>query len=170
MKDVEALAGADDTDFGALVRANLKQSHFSVTDTTRQTFTTIIPLDNTIPQSTEGTQILTSGVYTMRQSSNWLRIRAEATFSTGSGDEPVVLALFRSGTAGALRAAWASVAGNNYGKTIRLFYETIPNLSSLTLNLRAGIGVAGTIYLNGGATRFFGGVMRARMTIEEIGA
>ena len=122
---------------------------------------TIIPHDSSIPQITEGTQVLTAAI-TPTSMSNILLIEFN-----GSGIGPpagaAITALFRDSIVNAL-AATASVSNNGNTLFLLRFYLTVPSLSAQTYRIRAG-------YNNGAGTinaPTFGGVCTSVLTVTEL--
>lgn len=129
-----------------------------------------IPLDNTIPQNTEGVEVITASI-TPTSATNRLRIEFEASGGT-SGALYGVAALFQDSTAGAISASCTSYVGLNLdgGIFLSLVYEMAAGTTSATtFKIRAGAS-SNVIYINGnaGGTRVFGGVSFARLRITEI--
>ena len=137
--------------------------------TTNATLTTTIPKDNTIPQNTEGTQILSASI-TPASSSNILLIEANA-WGEVSGTLSTQMALFQDSTANALAAAEGVTQQNaGYGAPVYLrYYMTAGTTSSTTFNIRVGPNTATFYFLaDSGATRLYGGVGIAVLTITEF--
>jgi hypothetical protein len=150
-------------------------------------FTSVIPYDNTIPQNTEGTQLLTASI-TPKKTTNRVRILFQATFfGDGSGGalstnkQRAIAALFQDSIANALKAQAITVneeAGSNNDiengmyNDIMMVFEHSPNTTSaVTYKIRVGPD-AGTIYINGDngslAGAVFGGVFTATLSVQEI--
>lgn len=132
------------------------------------TCTTIIPWDDTIPQSTEGTEAFTLA-YTPKFADSIIQVRA-SVFGTPAGASLMGLALFKDSNANAL------VANVNFGGTsgntiCDVYYEEVSgNTTSRTYKLRVGPHNSGTMYINGNNTggRLYGGVGHSGMQITEI--
>lgn len=134
------------------------------------TGTTIIPLDDTIPQNTEGDQYMSLAI-TPTNVNNLLRIDVVAFFTT-SLISWIIAALFQDTTANAL-AAIANYNGVATGGMPIAFtyYMTAGTTSATTFKVRAGrdASAASTVTFNGqSAARRFGGVMASSITITEI--
>ncbi|MGO4673822.1 hypothetical protein AB4Z40_13080 [Bosea sp. 2YAB26] len=127
-----------------------------------------IPIDDTIPQVGEGTQIL-SVVITPSSTTSKLRVRFRGTLSPGTAAQWLTSAMFVNGAANAVTADTVFGAAANSGYAGALEYEFTPgSTASQTITLRVGAS-AGTIALNGQtAQRFFGGAQRATLVAEEI--
>lgn len=129
-----------------------------------------IPADNTIPQITEGTQIL-SQVYTPKSTTNRVHVRVVVPLGTVTAVSDVIacVALFRNGGANAIDAKFINVVDGIGNFIAVLDFEDSPGSGSpQTYTVRAGAGAA-IILLNGDLnSRLGGGVSRASMTIEEF--
>lgn len=147
--------------------------------TTNADLTTAIPYDDTIPQNTEGTQIISQAITLNKANS---RVRLTFTgwghCSTAADDSEIwSAAIFRNGTASALAAAANSHDTNEstgsddviINTTITVRYEDAPGtVGPHTYEVNVGPR-AGTLRMNGSiSTRIFGGVARAILTIEEV--
>jgi hypothetical protein len=134
---------------------------------TMSTNTSTIPFDDTIPQSGEGTEIMTRSI-TPTSTSNKLRICAMVHLSTASTAQNTV-ALFRDSGANAL-AVSCFTAVSGYMLSIPLiFEETAPSTSSITYKIQVGNTFGGTMTINGrSGARTFGGAMISYLTVEEI--
>ena len=131
------------------------------------TGTTIMPMDDTIPQITEGDQYMTLAI-TPVSASNRLIIEVRAMFSV-SVIEWGSVALFVGSTANALAAVTTVNGGAGYGDVLDLTHKVTAGVTSeLTFKVRIGPGTASTITFNGsGGTRQFGGVAASSITITE---
>lgn len=134
------------------------------------TGTTILPVDDTIPQNTEGDQYMTLSI-TPTSSTNKLKIEVIANLSSSNTDTVMVGALFQDTTANALAAAYGARVGalNARGAINFTHYMTAGTTSSTTFKFRAGTTSAGTTTFNGaGGGRELGGVLASSITITEI--
>jgi hypothetical protein len=133
-----------------------------------------IPADDTIPQNTEGTELMTSSI-TPGNASNYLEIEWQGviTGGTGSGNAYAVAALFQDSTANSLEASaiWVQNQSLGPGQQMTLRHRMAAGTtSSTTFKIRIGT-TAGTIYINAdgsAGTRILGGVMTTRLNIKEI--
>lgn len=131
---------------------------------------TILPVDDTIPQKDEGNEIVTCAI-TPKSASNLLVIIANingvagvlSPYSWGA-------ALFQDTTAGAL-AAVVGYANASPATPMTLTYKmTAGTVSETTFKIRAGMAAAGTFYVNvvpAATGRVFGGVSSTTLTIFE---
>jgi hypothetical protein len=130
---------------------------------------TTTPMDDTIPQNTEGNEFLTRAI-TPTSSSNKLVI--DVTFYGAPSLQSIwmIVALFQDSTANALAAsvAWIPDASAIVPVTFR-HYMTAGTTSSTTFKVRAGGSAASTVTMNGvSAARFLGGVMASSITVTEV--
>lgn len=139
---------------------------------TNADLTTLIPYDDTIPQVTEGTQIL-SATITPRTTTNRVRARVViAGAQSGTGNVYMGVALFRNGAADAIAAKATHLVNNLQGShEAVLEFEHVPASTSLqTYTVRVGLN-SGTLRLNGTSTgRIYGGVQICTLILEEITA
>lgn len=140
--------------------------------TTYASLTASIPLDDTIPQNTEGTEFVTVAI-TPTSASNRLVIEANIpVFCGAAGTDGITAALFQDSTANALTVTsqGTNSAGATRGNSLYLRYEMAAGTtSSTTFKLRIG-ATSGTVYINGSnSARYFGGVAGIRISVTEIG-
>lgn len=171
--------GAGAAPFGTLVNGSLGTGMVAqIVRGSTTTFTSLsgtIPFDNTVPQNTEGDEILTVAI-TPKSTTNKLLIRAVVNLGCEQ-NQPVIIALFQDTTAGALAAASVSFEGTNdlSMSACVLEYEMAAGTTSeTTFKIRAGgrDGVSPMqAYVNGGdGIRRFGGVAVSSLTITEYKA
>lgn len=134
------------------------------------TTTTTIPNDDTIPQITEGAEFLTVTI-TPKTAISILRVTAEITCSP-SVSSNMIAAIFRDATAGALGCAFALGSGGSEVRRIVVTVEAVSgSTSATTFRLRAGMGSAGTLTINGsGGSRLLGGGALTTLTVTEFNA
>jgi hypothetical protein len=129
---------------------------------------TTIPVDDTIPQNTEGTEFMTLAI-TPTNASNKLFILVTA-FLSPSNNTNVTGALFQDSTANALTSTFITTGGT-YGLILTLqHYMTAGTTLSTTFKFRAGHSAGTTTYFNGIGSRYDGGVLNSGITIMEIAA
>lgn len=140
-------------------------------DTAAANGTTVIPVDNSIPQSGEGTQFMSLAI-TPRHAADLLLITHVGQYASSvAGNDPITVALFQDSTANALAATATSKAVAGDMITIPLMYMMqAGTTSATTFKIRAGSETAGTTYFNSenGGTRVFGGVAGSGLAITEI--
>ena len=145
--------------------------HQVVSSSAVATGTTAIPIDDTIPQITEGNEYFTNviGPY---NSTSVIRVSVRATLAQSNGANSIVLALFRDAVTGALTATAINGCGANQVFTLTLGYEMVAaSTTSITFRVRAGNATGATTTLNGAASaRLMGGVANSYIVVEEIWA
>jgi hypothetical protein len=139
------------------------------TDAAVATGTTVLPWDDSIPQSSEGTQFMSLAI-TPTSSTNKLKIEVVFNYANSTGAAAVSMALFQDATANALAAVSSQVSsGNLGGQMVLTHYMTSGTTSSTTFKVRAGPNAAQTMTFNGASgARKFGGVSASSITITEI--
>ena len=156
---------------GPLPGARLQQRR-NATGAVSASGTTVIPRDDTIPQNTEGNELLTQAI-TCRATMNLVRVSAILHLSLANGGAYVTAALFKDATASAVAAiADNGAAAEPFIMTLN-HVERAATVSAATFKVRAGkdAGAAGTttLTLNGsGGTRRYGGVSNSYLEVEEI--
>lgn len=127
-----------------------------------------IPVDDTIPQNTEGTEFMTLAV-TPTDAANKLQIDI-VIFLTGPAAKWLIVALFQDTTANALAVGAAFNETNTAGMTVKFTHHMVAGTTSATtFKVRAGCHDATAIRMNGqGAVRLWGGVVASSITITEI--
>lgn len=139
----------------------------SDSETAYTTLGTILPLDNTIPQNTEGVEILAVAI-TPKHASSILEIDFVGSF--GGFSERATAALFVDSTAAALNANGCTVTNSGQMNTIALKRVLVAgSTSARTYKIRAGSDVAADVFLNGDSiSRQYGGICTAVLTVKEI--
>lgn len=136
-------------------------------DSTALSGTTAIPLDDTIPTSSEGDLFLTSTAIVPTSAVNPLAVEAMVNISNSAQVNGAV-ALFRDSDAAAIAATQINIPFAGGGTPVPMFlYLTAGSTSSTVFKIRAGC-IAGTTYYNGYAGRYFGGVGISSIRITEI--
>jgi hypothetical protein len=132
------------------------------------TGTTTMPLDDTIPQNTEGVEYMSLAI-TPKRSDSRLVIEVVAIYGF-NGSSGIGIALFQDSTANALIAVANTTVGvNSPTQTSLKHVMTSGTTSSTTFKVRIGSGSAGTLTFNGvSGGRFFGGVAGSCITITEV--
>jgi hypothetical protein len=125
-----------------------------------------IPYDNSIPDISEGTQIL-SGSFTPASASSVLEIEA-LCFASLSAAQNAAIALFKDTDASAIAAAWHRYDSGNMQAILLRHRMASWGTTPSTLQIRGG-GASGTLYVNGNAsgTRLGGGVLLAYLRVVE---
>ena len=128
-----------------------------------------MPIDDTIPQITEGFEVITCAI-TPKSATNLLVIQANVDIGYGTVAYSGGMALFQDTTAGALAGvAWPRV--DIYLGPRALVYKMVAGTTSeTTFKIRVGPAGAATVYINsvpGDTGRVFGGVASTTLTIFE---
>ena len=133
------------------------------------TGTTTVPIDDTIPQITEGNEFMTQAI-TPTSTANRLRIEMLGHFSASVSAGQMSMALFQDATAGALAVTTNCLSANNFASIGYLSWDMIAaTTSSTTFRMRAGQGAAATITFNGASgSGLFGGSLASFMRVTEI--
>lgn len=134
------------------------------------TGTTNIPIDDTIPQITEGTQILSLAITPISATSKLLfQIVIQMATSAAT---IFSAALFQDSTANAIAVSSSLMSTANGTLSVPLnYFMTSGTTSSTTFTVRFGPDGGQTITINGaGGARRYGGVAATSITITEIAA
>lgn len=128
---------------------------------------TVIPLDDTIPQITEGTEILSATIAPSAATSK-MRVSFSAFGATSESSVALVATLVIDGAPGAQTTVAAGTGGALL--PVSFSYEHAPgDTDSHTYAVRIGPGTAGAVRLNGNMSgRLFGGTATAQLTVEEV--
>ena len=132
------------------------------------TGTTSIPLDDTIPQNTEGTEFMTLAITPKSATSKLIiQVILQVSVSTTSWSYG---ALFQDSTANAIAAGLGFTDAATSGSSVVFtHYMTSGTTSSTTFKVRAGPNGASTMTFNGASSaRLFGGVLASSITITEV--
>jgi hypothetical protein len=132
----------------------------------------VIPFDDSVPQSAEGTEIL-SVTITPRFSTSVFKIAFNGYFTLSVAGGAGGAAVFRAGTVSAIFAIGKQVESLANGRQILsgLVIDSPATTSALTYTLRVGPSGGGgaVMRMNGASTaRDFGGVSLTYMVVEEI--
>lgn len=132
------------------------------------TGTTVIPLDDTIPQITEGDQYMTQAI-TPTSAINLLRWSADVVMSN-SAVNYLIAAFFQDATANALASAIQYQGAGTAINTVPLIKTTQAlTTATVTARVRAGGSSAGTTTFNGQAgARVHGGVFNSFIEMQEV--
>jgi hypothetical protein len=125
-----------------------------------------IPVDDTAPQSGEGTPVLSHN-HTPLAQNNLLLVRIVLQLSTAGGAPSAVVALFKDSEASA-RAA-VVVDGPSLTSVALEYQMPAPNTTTIAFKVRVGDG-GGTVYVNGDSSgvRLFNTVSKSTITVEEL--
>lgn len=129
---------------------------------------TAIPLDNTPPTSSEGTEVMTKAI-TPKHVNNILKITVVVVAAPSAG-ATMTLALFQDATANSIAAVASQHPGTD-PQTITLVHTMLAGTTSATtFKVRIGSEGGQTYYFNGESSgnQLFGGVCSSTINIEEI--
>ena len=137
--------------------------------TTYASGSTIWPLDDTIPQNTDGDEFITRAI-TPTNASNILMIEAVVCAGRVSSTTGAGCGIFQDSTAACLNSGTivSSSVGNGGIPMVLRHFMAAGTTSSTTFKLRAGDEQASNFKMNGTNTRMYGGTMTSSLTITEI--
>ena len=132
------------------------------------TGTTVIPLDNTIPQITEGFEVMTLAI-TPTNASNILMVDVATFIGTPTDNAWLITALFVGTTADALATMPQYSETSNPIASVFFRHRMVAGATTeLTFRVRCGQNTAGTLSFNGHAgIGFFNGTSASSITITE---
>lgn len=132
--------------------------------------TSVIGIDDTIPQVTEGFQLL-SATITPTSASNKIEIMVLGNATQLNGDGYHIAAIFVNGAANAV-ASTAVTCKVGYESPVALFHEYTPgSTSAQTITVRVGTNNSAVpTIINGYSTRFLGGTQKYILKVREIPA
>lgn len=135
------------------------------------TCTTAMPVDDTVPQSTEGDQVVSVDI-TPNSAASDIEIEVHACGSTSTGMY-VGAAVFQDALAGAIAGSPAVAQTTGANQKFQLSWSfRVPagSTAARTYKLRIGPGSAGAVYVNGanGGGRIMGGAMKTTITAREV--
>lgn len=150
---------------GILVQSVYTQSSDFITTTS------LIPHDDTIPQNTEGGEMMTRAI-TPKSTTNVLEIHISLYATHSAAAWTMTAALFQDSTANALAAKGATVSTGTGAADLSLVYSMVAGTtSSTTFKVRAGTDVAGTTTFNGqSGARRYGAIVKSSIVIREYKA
>lgn len=130
-----------------------------------------IPADDTIPQIGEGTQILVSSAIVPKSANSRVCITVDLNGSNDTNTSAIVAALFKVGTANALKAKAQSISTAGEVQNLSIYHEEAAgSTASRTYSVRVGPATGGqNVHLNGnsGAT-LFGGVEACTLKVQVL--
>ena len=150
-------------------RGAVVQCQYTINSTYTATTGVAIPVDDTIPQKTEGTTAGMDRAITPKATGNVLVIEGTVNCAH-SDDTTLVVTLLQDTTADSL-AAWSVRCIADYMETVSFRYVMAAGTTSAT-TFKVMVGPStgtGTTYINGGSTsgRKFGGVARSILSVTE---
>jgi len=153
---------------GLLKLSDVIQIQYATDAAVSAALSTNIPVDDTIPQNTEGDEVLTQAV-TPKSATSILEIVATIHMSAAAAEQ-LVAALFVDSTANALAIGIEYVSAADKVVTVTLRHLVVSgSTSARTYKIRIGSN-AQDVVMNGivtGPARLFGGVLRSSLRITE---
>lgn len=131
---------------------------------------TTIPLDDTIPQKTEGDQYMSLS-FTPKSTTSTLYIEVLALLSSNTAGV-MIGALFQDSGANSISASLAQIPIAGNAIVLSLAHKmTSGTTSAISFTFRAGLNSANATTMNGiGGSRFLGGVAESSIKITEVAA
>ena len=130
--------------------------------------TVAIPIDNTVPQITEGNQLF-SQIFAANNSTHRIRLRCTGTLGAG-GAESGAVSLFIDGATNAVRSQFIRMP-DALPIPFNLEWEGVLATGSHTFSIRIGNNSGGSAIINGAAgLPYGGGTNGASLSIEELTA
>ena len=139
--------------------------------TANSNLTAVIPQDDTIPQNTEGTEIINVSI-TPRFATSVIMVKFVGQGQLATVDN-LVAAIFRDAIANAIVAQLVGAeVGTSTGMrgNFSIIHQDSPATTSpVAYKVRVGPASAGTMRMNGNTSgRFFGGTSKAVLLLQEI--
>lgn len=133
------------------------------------TGTTVIPLDDTVPQITEGNEYMTLAI-TPTSAANMLKIEVVVLLAHSVANTWLSAVLFQNSTANALAVSVQTNPSLEGNTTLHFtHYMTAGTTSATTFRVRCGGNGVGTVTFNGRVSaRLYGGIVASGITISEI--
>jgi len=139
------------------------------TDAAVATFTTQVPLDDTIPQITEGDSAI-SGAITLNVSSHRVQIHCAGWISANANTQAVI-SVYRNSVVDAIHSMVVETANGDYVAFAFAHIDTPALSTEVTYSVRIGPVGANTITLNGaGGARMLGGAASLELILAELPA
>lgn len=136
---------------------------------TAGTSAAVIPTDDTIPQITEGVEIMTAAI-TPKFATSTLYVEVLVNCAVNTLGSSCVAAVFQDAGVNALAAAFVQGGGNDFGSQVAVRFKVAAGTTTArTFRVRVGPGTAVTMTYNGNAgTRRFGGANISSIKITEV--
>jgi hypothetical protein len=148
---------------------SLKLQQVSNISSTYSNTTASIPYDNTKPQSTEGTLVLTKTI-TPKSSNSTLKISANLWVAANETSR-VIASVFSNLSTDALSAGhtFITTAATEAPMSLPVYAEYTPNTTNaINISVRVGSPSSKTLSINGGtAGAVFGGALQSSLIISE---
>lgn len=138
----------------------------SSVNATYSSISAVIPMDSTIPQISEGAQILSASI-TPASASNRIRVSLSISVGRASNTDPdIVLSLFNGGA-----SAIYSTFFDLYARSTQIsgtFVDFPMTAIPITYSVRIGSGSLSAIFVNGATISYLGGAVSSSLVLEEI--
>jgi hypothetical protein len=145
---------------------NIVQTAYTSLTTSGST-STIIPVDNTIPQNTEGAEVITVSI-TPQSASNKLCVEAFIPVVDASTGIAITAAIFRDSTVNAIASGCVVVCTAGYLLQIRLEVTvTAASTTATTFKLRLGPNTEAAYWLRANSGNLYSGTATAYITVVE---
>jgi hypothetical protein len=128
--------------------------------------TPYIPIDNTIPQITEGAEWLTLDI-TPKSSTNKLVVNVVVPLASGATPAYTAVALFKVGTSDALAVEALLPTANGFMTVPLNYWMTAGTTSTITFKVRIGVN-NGITYIGMGTASYYGARLCSSITITEV--
>jgi len=156
-------------------RANVALGAIQVQSASYATYSgainTVIPIDDTVPQNTEGTEVITVTI-TPNKSGNTLVIDGVIMLSSNfNGSSDMAVSLFQDSTAAAIWSGTARSSTLNATTLVPIKHVLqAASASPTTFKIRVGVSVGTySIFVNGDtSSRLFGGASKTWLTVTEF--
>lgn len=140
------------------------------TYTANTSLSTALPWDDSIPTSTEGTQVLSQAI-TLSSSLNRVRVTVALNGSPSAANASMIAAVFRGTTC--IGVSQSGSTNATLAVNVSLDLVDAPGITNPTYTVRVGArtnaNAAANLFLNGtGSGRFFGGASVCTLTVEEL--
>lgn len=135
------------------------------------TGTTTTPVDDTIPQNTEGDQYMAAPPITPTSAANILVIASDSYQASSAGaTNAFIMALHQDAIANALKAAEANFPATNGMTGTHINHKMLAGATAATtFKIRVGSNAAGTTTFNGAsASRRYGGTFNSYIEVQEL--
>ncbi len=169
--DAEEISAAELRDL-FLPAGSVVQSVAATPYTANTSISSLIPVDNTIPQITEGTQILTVTI-TPQKSTSVLRLRFRGQASINAANGLAVASIHKVGQNDAIATTYGQIATSLQAFPLVIETDIVAGgTSPITFTVRVGHNNSpNSLAFNGAVgTALFGGASAATLVVEEIKA
>ena len=133
--------------------------------------TSVIPMDDTLPQSGEGTEVLTTS-FTPKSTSNRIEVSFNGLIVHSTQGTGMVLALFEGTTCKGAKWFTQPSSGSLISHITFEFTPSSTDAATYSLRIGNGAAVSDALYVNrqSNATATLGGLMEYSMTVLELKA